>query len=203
MAEIKIEQKKQNWPWIIVGLVVAAILIYFVAFRDNDNTMDEVEEVTEANYVSNVNESGLLGVNENNNTVAAFVSFVENDTARMSLDHAYTNEALLKLTAATHAMAGEIDYDIQADLDKVKESANLITNEPFETSHAKNIRNATDRSTTALQNMQRAKYPGLTSEVEELKSASVSINPETLTLDQRDAVKNYFAKASDLLKKMN
>jgi hypothetical protein len=54
-----------------------------------------------------------------------------------------------------------------------------------------------------LQNIQKAKYPGLADEVEELKSASESINPEVLTLEQKDAVKNYFAKASDLLQKMN
>jgi len=201
MAEIKIEQKKQNWPWIIVGLVVAAILVYFIAFRDNDN--DTMEEVTETNYVSPVNESGLLDVNENNSTVAAFVSFVENDTTRMSLDHTYTNEALLKLMAAINAMADEIDYDIEADMARVEESAILIDNEPLETSHANNIRNATDNTTTALRNMQQAKYPELTSEADELKSASASINPETLTLDQKDEVKNYFTKASDLLKKMN
>ncbi len=202
MAEIKIEQKKQNWPWMIVGLVIAAILVYFIVFRDKSNSIP-IEEVNETSFVSQVSESGLLGVKENNSTVAAFVSFVKNDTARMSLDHAYTNEALLKLTAATNAMAGEIGYNVQADLDKVKESANLIDNEPFETSHAKNIRNATDRSTTALQNMQLAKYPELTAEVDELKSASASINPEVLTLEQKDAVKNFFAKASDLLEKMN
>jgi hypothetical protein len=202
MAEIKIEQKKQNWTWMIVGFVIAAILVYFIVFRDNNNS-NTIEKVTETNYVSHVNESDLLGVKENNSTVAAFVSFVENDTTRMSLDHAYTNEALLKLKAATNAMAGEIGYDIRADLEKVEESAILITREPFETSHAKNIRNAADKSTTALQNIQLAKYPGLKSEVDELKSASESIKPENLTLEQKDAVKNYFAKASDLLQKMN
>jgi hypothetical protein len=110
---------------------------------------------------------------------------------------------LLKLASATNAMAGEIGYDIRADLDKVKDSITLIANEPFETSHAKNIRNAADNSTTALQNMQLAKYPWLTDEVEELKSASVSINPEVLTIDQKEAVTNFFTKAADLLKEMN
>jgi len=43
----------------------------------------------------------------------------------------------------------------------------------------------------------------LIDEVEELKSASESIKPGVLTLEQKDAVKNYFAKASDLLQKMN
>jgi hypothetical protein len=142
-------------------------------------------------------------VKENNSTVEAFVSFVEKDTSRFSLDQAYTNEALLKLTSATDALAGEIGYDIRADLDKVKESAILIANEPFETSYAKNIRNAVDNSNTALQNMQLAKYPWLTDEVEVLKSASTAINPAALTTGQKDAVKNYFAKAADLLQKMN
>jgi hypothetical protein len=47
------------------------------------------------------------------------------------------------------------------------------------------------------------KYPGLKDEAQDLKNASPSINPKVLTLEQKDAVKNYFAKASDLLQKMN
>jgi len=201
MAEIKIEQKKPVWPWLLAGLVIAALVIYFLMFRDNDNNATEV--VTEESYISDTNETNLLDVKENNSTVAAFISFVENDTNRVSLDQAYTNEALLKLTAATNAMAEEIGYDVREDLNKVKESTLLITNEPFESSKAKNIRNSTDGSTTALQNMQLAKYPWLSDEVEELKNASVAINPEVNTLEQKDAVKNFFAKAADLLEKMN
>jgi len=201
MAEIKIEQKKPVWPWLLAGLVIAALVIYFLMFRDNDNNATEV--VTEESYISDTNETNLLDVKENNSTVAAFISFVENDTNRVSLDQAYTNEALLKLTAATNAMSEEIGYDVREDLNKVKESTLLITNEPFESSKAKNIRNSTDGSTTALQNMQLAKYPWLSDEVEELKNASVAINPEVNTLEQKDAVKNFFAKAADLLEKMN
>jgi hypothetical protein len=200
MAEIKIVQKTRFWPWILAGLLIAVLLLYFLVFRGNGNN---TEAVTKPNSVSDTNENNLLGVKENNSTVEAFVSFVEKDTSRFSLDQAYTNEALLKLTSATDALAGEIGYDIRADLDKVKESAILIANEPFETSYAKNIRNAVDNSNTALQNMQLAKYPWLTDEVEVLKSASTAINPAALTTGQKDAVKNYFAKAADLLQKMN
>jgi len=198
MAEIKIEQKKTGWIWLVVGLVIAALLVYFLVFNDKNT-----EAVTEADYITNTDEQDLLGVKENNSTVAAFVSFVENDTNRMSLDHAYLNEALIKLTSATNAMAGEIGYDIQTDLDRVKESSTLIANEPFETTHADNIRKAADNSNTALQNMQQAKYPSLADEVAELKSASESIKPGVLALEQKDAVKNYFEKAADILQKMN
>jgi hypothetical protein len=53
-----------------------------------------------------------------------------------------------------------------------------------------------------LHNIQKAHYPRLGDEVEELQSASESIKPAVLTLEQKDAVKNFFAKASDLLQKM-
>ena len=202
MAEIKIEKKKQAWPWLLAGLVLAGLVIYFLMFRDNDN-VNTAGEVSQENDISDINETNLLDVKENNSTVAAFVSFVENDTSRVNLDQAYTNEAFLKLAAATNAMAEEIGYDTSEALNKLNESTSLVANEPFEASNAKNIRNATDVSTTALQNMQLAKYPWLSDEVEELKNASTSINPLARTIEQKDAVKNYFAKAADLLEKMN
>lgn len=202
MAEIKIVQKKQTGLWLLAVIAIAILLYYFLVFRDN-SSIKPIEVLTETKSVSGTNENNLLGVKENNSTVAAFVSFVENDANRVGIDYAYTNEALLKLTLATDAMAEEIGYDIQADLDKVKESIGMVANETFETSQAKNTRIATDNSTTALQNMQLAKYPWLTDEVEVLKSASISINPEVLTIKQKVAVSNYFAKASDLLQKMN
>jgi competence protein ComGC len=46
----------------------------------------------------------------------AYVNFVENNKEKMSLDHEYTNEALSKLI--TDAMANEVGYDVQADIEK-------------------------------------------------------------------------------------
>ncbi len=204
MAEIKIVKKKQVWLWLVVGFVIAALLVYFLVFRDNSkNTEAVTEEVTEEDSITPTNEPGLLGTKENKSTVAAYVNFVENSKERMSLDHSYTNEALLKLIEAVNAKANEVGYEVQADLEKAKEYAEMITQDPFETTHADNIRKADDIITHVLQNIQKAKYPGLADEVEELISASESIKPGVLTLDQKDAVKNYFAKASDLLQKMN
>jgi len=202
MAEIKIEQKKQIWPWLLLGLVAAAVVIYFLMSYNNVEA-NTVDIVTQENYISGTNDTNLLGVKENNSTVVAFVSFVKINNNKISQNHAYTNEALEKLTAATNAMAEEIGYDVSEDLNKVQESTSLIANKSFETSQAQNIRNATDNSTTALQNMQLAKYPWLSDEVEELKSASTAISPSVPAIEQKDAVQNYFEKAADVLDKMN
>jgi hypothetical protein len=199
MAEIKIEQKKHIWPWVLAGLVVAALLIYFLVFRDSSNN---TEAATDADYVTNTNEPDRIGVRETNGTVAAYIDFVEKSNDRMSLDHAYTNEALLKLIEATKAKADEVGYEVRADLDNVREYAKMITNDPFETTHADSMRKAAGILTNVLHNIQKAHYPRLEDEVEDLQSATESIKPAVLTLEQKDAVKNFFAKASDLLQKM-
>lgn len=169
--------------------------VLFISLLACNNKKDEVNETGKS--------SDLIDVKENNNTVAEFVRFVESGKNRMELDHAYTNEALNKLVQATNAMANEVDYDVKADMDKVKQYADKITEDPSATTHADNIRKAADVVTGALVKMQKSKFPELSKEAEDLKGASASIKPEVLTLEQKDAVKSYFEKSADLLKKMN
>lgn len=190
-----IEQKNTIWIWLSVGLVIiVGLLMFYMAFNVNGNN---------TNTESNTIESDRGEVKEINDTVAAYINFVENNEEVMSLDHAYTNEALVKLAKAINAKANEVGYEVRADLEKVKEYGEMITHDPFETTHADNIKKATEILANVLQNIQKAKYPGLADEAEELKSASSSIKSELHTLKQKDAVKNYFTKASELLKKMN
>ncbi len=200
MTEIKIERKKQVWPWILAVLGIIALLVYFLVIRDSSTS---AEVVSEADFISNTNKADLIDVNENNLTVATYVKYVENTKEMMGLDHVYTNEALLKLIEATNAMANEVGYDVKADIEKAKEYAKMITEDPFETTHADNIRKADDIIATVLQNIQKANYPGLADEAKALKSAAASIKPGILVLDQKDAVKDFFAKAAELLQKMN
>ena len=191
MTEIKIEKKKPAWPWILLvfGLLVA---VWFFVFRnDKDKPVETADKTT------------LIDRHENNNIVAAYVAFINSDTNTMSLDHAFTSEALIKLTDAIDAMATDAGYDIKADIANAKQIAEEITKDPMLTNHADKIRSAANVLSNALQNMQKAKYPELSNEAADVKSAAVAINPETLTLDQRDAVKSFFRKAANLLNKMN
>ncbi len=200
MAEIKIEQKKKFSMWWLVVLVIAALFVYFIVFYDDGKS---TAAVTETDYDTNTNEPELLEETGNNTTVAAYVNFEETNKKKMGINHEYTNEALLKLIEATSAIADEVGFEVQADLEKVRGYAKMITKNPLKTTHAANIRKASDILSNVLQNIQKAAYPALTNEVAELKNASTLIYPEVLTLEQEEAVKNYFAKASDLLQKMN
>ena len=187
MAEIKIERRKTGWIWVLLALVIAALLAYFLlSNKDNDT-----KKVAETEYV--VDSEG---------EIEAYVVFVGNSNEEMTLDHAYTNEALLKLVDATEAKANEVGYEVGADLDKVTEYANTITDDAYETTHADYIRKSDDIIANILQNIQKENYPDLANEAKELRTASESINPEVLTLDQKAAVQNFFAVAADILKKM-
>ena len=191
MTEIKIAKKKPVWPWILLlfGLLAAA---WFLFFR-NDKIMP----------VETVDKKILIDVHENNTIVAAYVAFINADTNTMSLDHAFTNEALIKLTDAVDAMATETGFDVKVDIAKAKQYADEITRDPMSNTHADKIRSAAYVLGNALQNLQQAKYPGLSNEATDVKSAATAIIPETLTLDQRNAVKSFFRKAANLLTKMN
>ena len=191
MTEIKIAKKKPVWPWILLlfGLLAAASFLFF----RNHKIMP----------VETVDKKVLIDVHENNTIVAAYVAFINADTNTMSLDHAFTNEALIKLTDAVDAMATEADFDIKVDIAKAKQYADEITRDPMSNTHADKIRSAADVLGTALQNLQQAKYPGLSNEATDVKSAAAAIIPETLTLDQRNAVKSFFRKAANLLTKMS
>jgi len=195
MTEIKIEKKKPVWPWILLalGLLVAA----WFFFNRNDNA----EPVATADETAD--ETALIDVHENNNIVTTYVRFVDADTNTMSLDHSFTSEAFNKLTDAVDAMATEAGYDVKADIGKAKQLADEITRDPMVTTHSDKIRSAADVLSTSLQNLQQSKYPSLSAEADEVKTAASAIDPGTLTLDQRDAVKSFFRKAADLLSKMN
>lgn len=191
MTEIKIEKKAAIWPWLLLILALIAAAWFF--FFRNDKI--EPEE--------NVKTVALIDVRENNSVVASYVAFVESDTNTMGLDHAYTSQALSLLTNAIDAMALEADYVVKVDIDQAKIYANDITKDSLSTHHADKIRTSADLLSTTLQNLQQAKFPTLSAEAADVKIAASSIDPEKLTLDQRDAVKSFFRKSADLLNKMN
>lgn len=201
MAEIKIEKKKPIWPWILAALALLAVILYFVL--DDPDATEEVADISETPDVVDAYGTTLATDNGNSEAVVSYVQFVESGRASMGLDHEYSSEALTKLMAATEAKANAIGYDANADLDKVKEYANKIETDPYETTHANSIRKAAEILAGTLRNMQQAEYPQLSNEAAQLNEAASAIDPQELTLDQKSEVKNYFEKAADLLQKMS
>jgi hypothetical protein len=195
MAEIKIEKERTIWPWVLLGVLLLGLLLYFLVFR-NDNKAEDIAQ-------SMQNTANQTTTQDNNQgAVAGYISFV-NGSQAMGLDHEFSNGALIRLANAVQAKADQAGYNVQADLDQVKELANEITQDPMATTHANSIRRAAGILSTTMQNMQQAKFPNLNNEAEEVRRAAQGIDPEVLTLEQKEAVKSFFDKSAQLLQRMD
>lgn len=195
MAEIKIEKEKTVWPWVLLGILLLGLLLYFFAFRNGDKGDETAQSMQ--------NTSSQAALQDNNRSpVADYVSFI-NENQTMGLDHQYSNGALVRLANAIQAKAEQVGYTVQADLDKVKALADQITQDSMATTHANSIRQAAGILSTAMQNMQRAKFPDLTNEAQDVKRAADGIDPSVLTLEQKEAVKSFYDKSAQLLQKMD
>ncbi len=206
MAEIKIEKKSPIWPWILLGLLVLAGILYLVLDENDDDDMDD-DATTEQMVADDMEDDRQDDVDTKTMTsydtaLAKYSDYIGN-TAKMGIDHEYSNGALMLLIDAVAAKADVLDIDIDADLAQARENATAITTDPYEVNHADLIKNSGKIITRALTTLQTAKYPNLTSEVSKVEESVMAITKEEHTLDQKGDVNRFYKSAEDLLIKMN
>ena len=149
--------------------------------------------ISSCSYVKKTMNNNVMRIYENNSTVAAFVAYV-NANNTMVADHAYISNALVKLADTTNAMASENIYTITLDLNKAKDFVTKITPDPNENTHSDNIRKSADILSDALQNMQQAKYPGLSASAVELKRNAGAIKTGVLLHHQKKSYRRFSEK---------
>jgi len=201
MAEIRVEKKSPMWPWILIGLLILGVILYFVFFHDTNGDTDRRDGpvVTEQRDDDRTQRDRPV----NNQTVASYVTFIQDSDRQMGLDHEYSNEALKRLTEATKAMADEVNVDIERDLSVVRNNAQGIQDDPFETTHANKIRESAEKLSDALMTIQREAFPNLNNQASAVRNSAMEIDPQELALDQRDAIKSFYDRSADLLRQMN
>lgn len=210
MAEIGIEKKKPIWPWIILVLVILAIL-YFLIFANDDETDDmndtNTEQIQETTTLDDERQD-RTGTWDRNDTltgsqgISAYISHV-GDKSRMGVDHEYTNNALIQLMNAVYSKAREENVNIDAEMQKIRQQANEITQDPMATDHANIIKKTGSDIVDALEKIQQENYPNLSGDVEDVRNALQKIDPSVQTLEQKDAVNSFFDETADVLQKMS
>jgi hypothetical protein len=200
MAEIKIEKKQTIWPWILLALLAIAAIFYFVS--QNDDETDTLETTEEVIVVEDEDNMDAALVANYDSAIEKYSMYIGND-GKMGIDHEYSNDALNYLIDAVIAKAAVLDVDIAVDLDKAEENAEKITKNPYKVTHANLIKNSGMIITNALATIQNSKYPNLSNELSEVKTAVSSIKTKTETLEQKETVKSFFRAAEALLIKMN
>ncbi len=214
MAEIKIEKKKPVWPWILLGLIILGVILYFL-LSDNNDDMDDMDdyntEEVDTTYQTTADddtatwpedEDGTPPDTADNQSVDAYLSHIGN-TSRMGLDHVYTNNALRHLINAVDYKAQENNVNITTDISEIRNDARAITNDPMQTDHANHIKNGATKLANAMGKIQMEKFPNLSSDIEEVKTAAQNIDTSVQTLEQKDNINSFFNEAADVLRKMS
>ena len=185
-------------------MLLIGALIYFFAFADNDDTIDDVDDMANDTTEDIYNNGDIVDTDDMDNTydssnqlndgdsdvgIAAYKSYIDNP--KMGLDHVYTNGALLTW-----------GVDISADLAEAKMKAKDIKEDPYEVDHANKIRNSGEIIAKVLKTIQTEKFPNLASTHQTMKERLMKIKPDEKTLNQKEDVKNFFGQAADLLTQM-
>lgn len=205
MADIRIEEKKGSSiiPWII-GLLLLALLIWgaMELFGDDDD-IDEVvtEEAITEEPVAPVTTSDYAPA------IAAFMATTDDMEGEMGLDHEFSHRALTELADASVAIAqskGVVDEtNADSKADRVKQLADDITKDPMAGDHADKIKQAALLITEILEDVNtQADGGNATEAVTNLRVQAQALSSATLTLDQKEDVRAFFAQARTVLEQL-
>ncbi len=206
MAEIKIEKKKPIWPWVLLGLIILAVILYFVIADDDDD--DNIEEENTEQVVTPVeteDEAETATWEEDNlsgdESVSKYLTHID-DNEKMGKDHEYSSEALVYLINALENRAEEADINTDVEIQELKENVRDIKEDPQSLTHANTINDVGAKIVNLMDRMQQEKFPDISQDVQEVRTAVQNIEPSTPTLDQKDAVNSFYDEAGDVLEKM-
>jgi hypothetical protein len=201
MAEIKLKKKKPVWPWILLALLILAVIgILFMTGDDDGDTM-AVNDNTE--YVEPADDQEMETAGNENQAVSDYITYIEDNSAQMGLDHEYTHRAFSLLAGAMQATAEGMNFEFDQDWQALNQEADKIREDPMKLTHANTIKDGFDQVVTSFNNIQQSEFPEMDSQVRTLEEFSNEMNPDEPTLDQKEKVKGFFEQAAMILEEMN
>lgn len=204
MAEINIEQRERSaWPWILGLLVLALLAWWLLAMRDGGNDNVVVADTSAgviADPVAAAREPMPAAVSE-------FLRYTEEHRAAPAADstHNYEAEGVRRLAAALDEIAvrdtiGRVALDTR--ITALRERADALERSWRSTEHARHTRTAFDSAAALIENMQATRFADLSSEATAVRQAAAGVAPERPLLEQTDAVRRFFERAADAVRAM-
>ncbi|GAA4400745.1 hypothetical protein GCM10023187_14240 [Nibrella viscosa] len=213
MANIDIEKKSGGtvWPWLLGLLLLIAVLAFI--FWPRDNTRDEVAVTDNTEQrVGTSNAYATEDVTTTGTMAPAVRSYVDWATSisvqgEMGLDHQFTRTGLMNLAdalAAVSLKAPNVNrQQVDNKLSRMRTMANDITDNWESTQHADKIKRAFQASVDVFDELQQSSFPNLNGDVASVRQAVEQMDTNTLTLDQKNKVKDVFRESADVLEKMS
>jgi hypothetical protein len=213
MADIHIERRRKPvWPWILGLIILAGLVWAVIEYTDRDKNKVAYQE----SYVpEEAVRPGMPGIDQEEtegqslgmtpgDTAAsktqAFVSFVNNNEFEQGIasDPQVTSEGLILLSDAIE----EISPDYSLTVNRLRNTAEEIQNNPQSMANAENIKTALSNAAETLKDIQANEYPEMKEEVNEVEKVAKSINAKGVVENQKEKVKDFFEKAATVINEM-
>ncbi|HSK09879.1 MAG TPA: hypothetical protein VK911_09890 [Vicinamibacterales bacterium] len=127
---------------------------------------------------------------------AEFAGSAPSETAAgtMDADHEYTAEGIRRLGDALDSLVEQKpNADSRASLDRFRQSADRIQQDPSSMQHAGTVRNAFTSAVDVIDSIEGAP------ETADLRAAAEMIDPGVPLLEQRDRVQSFFRRSAEAI----
>jgi hypothetical protein len=213
MADINIEKKKKSpIGWIILGIVVIGLIIWFAA-SDNESIQETADYDREQEQTSEYGQEQSQAIapynadrsrTETSSRVQEYLNFVD-ERADDDLNRTVVQEGITKLSDALMAVSTEQTQGQDTwggEIEQIKSEAGKLQDENLGEQHSTVIRSAFSSAANVIQNIQNQYYPGLEDDASDVMDAAQEIEAQELASEQKSEIHSFFEKSADILKKM-
>jgi hypothetical protein len=209
MADIDIERKGAApvWPWILLGVLVLALLLWWLLGRNGDDRV-ATDPVTPAATMpaDTVARTGAIPP-----ALDEYLTFTQtaDPAGEMGRQHEYTAGGLRRLADAIDAVVQQDtvgDAAIQPRLQEFRAQADRLQDTPEDSpQHANFAREAFTSAGELLETIRANRHPGvggLQGQVQQTQQAAADLRPGEPLLDQAERVQRFFDQAGTALRTM-
>ena len=208
MAEINIERQERSiWPWIIGLLVLALLAWWLLSMRGTGNDNDVVAETSPGAIADSLPPTGAGNLAAMPAAVSEFLRFSEEPRPAQAADstHSYEAEGLRRLAAALDELADRDTIDgvsLDIRIAALRERADALQRNWRSTAHAGHTRTAFDSAAVLIESMQQRRFPNLGSASARVRQAVDGVKPDGLLLEQTAQVEQFFDRAAEAVRAM-
>lgn len=218
MADINIQRKEGvAWWWWVIGLLVLLLLGWAIVSMMGGRDSERVAAVDP--YAYPAGETASVAGAATDPTVAVgpvevlepvqqyLATCAPREPTRMGMDHQYTSDCIDRLVAAAEALIRSPNLqgvNAQSQIQEARQKADQLRQSAAEsTRHSSLTRDALISAGSMLQAIQTQRYPGLSSQIDQLRESAQQVSGSEPLLEQREAIQRYFQLAGDALTGMS
>ncbi len=199
MADIKLERRERNvWPWVLVGVLILALLVWFLADRGPRVAEMDVDAPPAAAFPTEELPPGEAG---------SFAAWVRDTDARKEAgrEHEYTADGIRRLADAIgdaterDSVRGE---PLDEQLDRMRAYADSVQSDQDAPNRARYTRSAFLLGTELLEDIDRVEHAEVDVRISQTRQAAGMLDANVPLIDQIDRVERFFANAGDTVTRM-